>query len=254
MKKVSSEKIIETLITNSTIDNSKYKRDLESELVERFSKRSYINLIFFNMQRYSKYLVVLTVLLFSGLVFYQYNSSKVLVAQYDSVTATLPKADEGDQMVSGMKLATKQYDSISEAQQDLDFTILKPADVFDGALSLVEIPETFDESIANAVYLEFAKSDEQFLRIAQTKMDKGDFYISPTSTKVQLTIDGENVEGYYEEYDMFIMDEYSEDAVYLGGGSPVRGILIFYYNNLSIEVSEYGDLSMEQLVQIAQSI
>lgn len=249
--KVSNQNIINEAVvigTKATIP-ADFKEHLEISLKNKLIKES------FSMKKLILgSLTLLTFGLLFAFVYTTYLTKPSVNNNYDTVTVTDPTKDyENGDGSMGSKLAVDDYNSISEAQNSLSFTVLKPKDTLGSSLARVQTERTFDGSKSSGLYLTFVKGSELHFKLAQRKMSESDFYTPEDAQKVSVNIDGSSIDAYYNIFEPTDIDPNSELMLY-EESDPVMSSLTLYYKGLYIEVTEFGSLSVESMKRILESI
>jgi hypothetical protein len=103
------------------------------------------------------------------------------------------------------------------------------------------------------MYLTFAKENDYLFKVLQMKQNSSDFFVPEDSQEISVIVNGNTVKAYYVEYSVNDIDPNSEMA--LGGDiSPASSSLSFNLNGIFFDISQFGELSKEQLLEIARSI
>lgn len=241
---INNKEIIDCLTINSINGLSKTEKD---NLLNKINNKFRNN----NMKKYFGYGLGFLSLVLVGMYLVNTYMLKPTPQAVDKVIAVLENKgnNAGD---SAMKIAVDDHDSISKAQEVLSFEVLRPTEVFGGQLYSVQTAKTFDNTKSDHIFLNFAKDNDIYLNINESKIEPANQYVPEKYEKVELNINGTKVVGYFEKMEVTDIDPNSEQALY--GGTSSKSSLTFYVNGVSVLISEFGKLSKENLVQIANSL
>ncbi len=243
-KEINENKIIEVLVKNSSagLDETSKKKILNNINIKLRNKY---------MKKYIFGSVSLLTLVFVGLFVFNTYLNKPEPIVINEVVAQLKTQDTstGD---ASMKIAVDDHSSFNAAQNVLSFDVLVPTTVKGGQLAQVQTARTFDGSKSDSIYTTFAVDGDMYFQLNEMKTDPENVYVPEDSTKVTLMINGKELEGYYVKFQETDIDPNSEMALY--GGTSSKSELSFYANGVQFSIYEFGKLTQNDLVSIANSL
>lgn len=241
--------IDENIIIDVLIENSSAGLDLTTK--KRILNKLNIKLRNNNMKKYIFGSLSFLTLVLGGLFVYNTYLNKPQVNIVNEVVAQLNQSNNnaGD---ASMKIAVDDHSSLSAAQEVLKLTILRPSEVKGGQLAQVQTAKTFDGSKSDSIYTTFAKDGDMYFQLNEVVTNPENLYKPEVATKVTLNVNGKSVEGYYVKYEETDIDPNSEMALY--GGTSAKSELSFYTDGVHVSFYEFGKLSQQDLIDIANSL
>lgn len=272
--KFSQQEIIMALRNSSevSISSKEFKQNLLNNLERVVEKDSIFNIIltFMNKNKALMGVAALTILLgFAGWIYAIAGFTDLGLESLDGGSAAWkPDTDtfgnfgdddaevrneqktsteDSSDLATGLRIATVHWDSVAEASAKLSFTPREPEKTFLSA-SLTDIETVGSEediTKSDSLYLTYGKGEDVVYRVAQTKMEG--FYEDGET----ISVDG--VTGGY-----YMLENWEEvndpDAIAFDGGLTSRSYIYWTKNSITYEISEFGDLSKAQLIELGNSM
>jgi hypothetical protein len=231
-------------------------KNLETKLDSQEDSKDLINLIvtFMNRQK-ALFMVVFALLLTLGAAGWYYGLSGLqdldglegdnAFAPGSSDEANEDSAAGSDTSLS-MKVALVQWDTLAEAEATLTFDLRTPSEFAKGAsLTLIETAANEQTAKNDQLYLTYGKGED-----VTYKMFIGKSF-GAYEEGVAVTIDG--VTGQYFEVENW-EELNTPDAIAFDGGSSPRSYIYWEKDGIYYEVSEFGTLTKEEMIELGNSM
>jgi len=254
--------IIDRLSVQASQPRPEFVVDLKQQLTDlaqdKAPKPKGILPMFANLQLYGLLGGLISILVIGGLVFIARNDDgqvaieeSISTSDGSAIPLALDQAEseaQEDTMAgfSALSLPTTQYDSLESATDAIGFSPVIPGSAIDG--EAITAIESYDGPAGNGeqtLAITFSKNGEVLYKLTQGRYEA---YVDETAQSLELTFKDQSIEGRLTTFDQ--PDDLGEQAISFDGGEVARSFISWSKDGVSYELSEFGNLSQEQLLQI----